>query len=330
MKILVIRFSSIGDIVLTSPVVRCLRMQLPDASIHFLTKKNYWATVEANPYIDKAWLLTDDNRSELIKALKKENFDEIIDLHHNLRTLGFKRAIGVPGHAFNKLNYEKWLLTALKINRLPALHIVDRYLDTTAHLGIVNDGKGLDYFIPEGKGVKEQDIPHGHLAGYLALVIGAAHATKQLPPEKLLELCRTLHYPIILLGGKEDAETGQWLQQQAGTHVYNAAGKFSLHESSDLVRRSNLVITHDTGLMHIAAAFFKPIICIWGNTVPQFGMSQYYGNRTVWNVNFEVEKLSCRPCSKIGHHKCPKRHFNCMQLQPVEKIAAAAMQFLGK
>ncbi len=330
MKILVIRFSSIGDIVLTSPVVRCLKQQLPDADIHFLTKKSYYPTVEANPFIDKAWLLTDDNMPEMLAALKDEKFDEVIDLHHNLRTLRVKRHLRVKSHAFNKLNREKWLLTALKIDRLPAVHIVDRYLDTAAHLGITNDGKGLDYFIPNGHAVAETDIPHGHLAGYLALVIGAAHATKRLPNEQLIALCQAIQHPIILLGGKEDAGNGTTIAQAAGEHVYNACGKFSLHESADLIRRSKLVISHDTGLMHIAAALRKPIISIWGNTIPAFGMYPYYGRHAVPEERFEILGLSCRPCSKIGHDACPKRHFKCMVNQPIDAIAAAAERLLAR
>jgi len=328
MKILVIRFSSIGDIVLTTPVIRCLHQQVPGASIHLLTKKSFYPVTEANPYIDKAWLLTDDNMPALLEELKAEKFDEIIDLHHNLRTLRVKRALKTKTRSFDKLNVEKWLLTNFKVNRLPDIHIVDRYMETVSHLGVYNDGNGLDYFIPPQHHIKESDIPHGHLAGYLALVIGAAHATKRLPNEKLLDLCKAINYPIILLGGKEDAGNGSEIARQAGDHVYNACGKFNLHESADLVKRSNLVITHDTGLMHIAAAFGKPVISIWGNTIPGFGMYPYYGNKQVPQRIFEVEGLSCRPCSKIGHDKCPKKHFRCMMHQPINEIAVSATQFL--
>lgn len=324
MKLLVIRFSSIGDIVLTTPVVRCVKKQLPEAQIHFVTKKSFATIVESNPYISKVFLL-DDNWDQLLQQLKNEGYKYVIDLHHNLRSLRIKKTLKeVPAFSFNKLNIQKWLLTALKINRMPALHIVDRYFDTIKELGINNDGVGLDYFIPQQAEVPLTDIPTAHQFGYIGLVIGAAHRTKQLPIEKIKELCALIQYPIILLGGKEDAAIGEQIAVTDSIKIYNACGKFQLNESADLVRKAKLIITHDTGLMHIAAAFKKPILSIWGNTVPAFGMQPYYGDAVVANKIFEVQQLSCRPCSKIGYDKCPRGHFKCMQLQDINAIAKAA------
>jgi ADP-heptose:LPS heptosyltransferase len=323
MKVLVIRFSSIGDIVLTTPVVRCLKKQLPEIELHYLTKFSFHKVIASNPYIDKFYYLQ-NNWDLLMHELAAENYDYIIDLHHNLRTSRIKRHLKVKSFSFNKLNIEKWLYTNLKINRLPAVHIVDRYMQTVGSLGVTNDQQGLDYFIPPEEEIKQTDLPHSHSAGYIALVIGAAHATKRLPVEKLRELCLQLQHPIVLLGGPEDRETGEAVATVDPVKVYNACGKFSLNESADLVRKAKLVITHDTGLMHIAAAFQKPVISIWGNTVPEFGMTPYYGNRPVPSMIFQVTGLRCRPCSKIGHDACPKRHFQCMQQQDVQQIATLA------
>src|SRR4051812_16746459 len=118
MKFLIIRFSSIGDIVLTTPVIRCLKQQVADAEVHYLTKNSFKEIIESNPYVDKLHLLRNDFDG-MIDELKKEKFDYIIDLHHNLRTLKVKKALGIPAHSFNKLNLKKWLLTAIKINLLP-------------------------------------------------------------------------------------------------------------------------------------------------------------------------------------------------------------------
>ncbi|MBV9961230.1 MAG: glycosyltransferase family 9 protein, partial [Parafilimonas sp.] len=167
-----------------------------------------------------------------------------------------------------------------------------------------------------------------HLHGFIAIVIGAAHSTKKLPASKLKELCRLIDHPIILLGGKEDAATGEEIRQTDAIKIYNACGKFSLNESADLIRKSIVVVTHDTGLMHIAAAFKKPIISIWGNTVPGFGMTPYYGNFTPLESKFEIENLPCRPCSKIGYKKCPLGHFKCMQLQDIPSITTTIKKFL--
>ncbi len=328
-KFLILRFSSIGDIVLTTPVIRCLKKQLPNTTIHYATKLAYSSIVESNPYISKVLILR-DSMEELLAAIALENYDGIIDLHNNLRTLQIKKHFKKkPATTFKKLNIEKWLLTNLKINRLPNVHIVDRYMHTVEHLNVKNDGQGLDYFIPETDKIKQADIPTSHFAGFIGIVIGAAHATKQMPTHKLMELCAAIKHPIILLGGKADYLTGKAIAEQDTFKIYNACGKFSLHESADIVRQSKFVISNDTGLMHIAAAFKKPIISLWGNTVPSFGMTPYYGNYNVNNAIFEIKNLWCRPCSKIGYNTCPKQHFKCMELINVNDIVTTVQNFLG-
>ena len=327
MKFLIIRFSSIGDIVLTSPLVRCLKKQVESAEVHYLTKRTFSKIFEANPYIDKIHYLEND-LAKTLKALKKENFDFVIDLHHNLRSLKVKAALRKKSFSFNKLNAEKWLLTALKINILPRIHIVDRYMETVASFGVKNDQQGLDYFIPPTDKVDETDIPATHLAGYIGLVLGGARNTKKYPLHKLESMCAKLDHPIMLLGGKEDLSEGEKLSALDPHKIYNACGKFNLNESADLVRRAKLIITNDTGLMHIAAAFKRPVISLWGNTVPEFGMYPYYGDNFLrkFSLNsedpspplpyeiMEIKNLWCRPCSKIGYNKCPLGHFKCMEL----------------
>ena len=319
-KFLIIRFSSIGDIVLTTPVIRCLKQQVAGVEVHYLTRKKFKNILEHNPYIDKLHVLNDD-WGNMMDILKQEEFDYIIDLHHNLRSLRVKRGLkAAQSFSFNKLNIEKWLLTRFKINRLPALHIVDRYLQTLYAFGVKNDGRGLDYFIPEKDRVQVNDLPISHYAGYIGIVIGAALNTKKLPLHKLKELCAGIEHPIVLLGGPEDRTEGDEIASVDNIKIYNSCGKFNLNESADLVRKSKFIITHDTGLMHIAAAFKKPIISVWGNTLPGFGMGPYYGEAIITNRLSEVHGLACRPCSKIGYKKCPKGHFKCMQLQDITAI----------
>ncbi len=331
LKILIIRFSSIGDIVLTTPVIRCARKKYPDAEIHFLTKKSFRGILEHNPYLNKIHLLEDD-LDAVIEELKKEEFDYIIDLHHNLRTLKVKKALKkAKSFSFNKLNVEKFIYTNFKINTLPHKHIVDRNFECIAELGITDDGLGLDYFIPDYDKVKKEDIPTAHSAGYIALVIGAALATKKMPIHKLKELCASIHHPIILLGGKEDYEDGKAIAATDDIKIYNACGKFNLNESADLLRNAKLVITHDTGLMHMAAALQKPVISVWGNTVPAFGMYPFYGQRNLQLYDVvEVKRLWCRPCSKIGHNKCPLGHFKCMEKISVNEIVNLTDKWLKK
>lgn len=250
--------------------------------------------------------------SEVINDLKKEKFDFIIDLHNNLRSLQVKAALRKPSSTFKKLNFKKWLLVNFKINKMPTLHVVERYLQAAAPLGVTNDNKGLDYFIPAENEVDLKTLPATHQNGYIGFVIGAKHATKQLPTEKIISICKKLNQPIVLLGGKEDTANAQQIEQAVGSNIYNAGGKYNLNQSASLVRHAKKIITHDTGLMHIAAAFKKEIVSVWGNTVPALGFSPYLPAADSKIV--EVNDLSCRPCSKIGYDKCPKGHFKCMML----------------
>jgi len=307
-KILILRFSSIGDIVLTSPVVRCLKHQLKGSEIHYLTKKSFVSIVKNNPNIDKVFSF-DKNVDEVLPELKKESYDWVIDLHNNMRTMQVKITLGKPSKSFYKLNIEKWLMVNFKINRLPHKHIVDRYFDTVTHPSVKNDLKGLDFFIDRKDVVEISSLPKKFQNGYVAFVIGAKHNTKKLPAEKIISICSKLNRPVILIGGKEDFEEGEKIASQI-ENLFNACGKYNIQQSASLIKEAEKVITHDTGMMHIAAAFHKNIISVWGNTIPEFGMYPYLAGENSKIV--EVKNLSCRPCTKIGFDKCPKGHFKCM------------------
>ena len=307
MKILVVRFSSIGDIVLTTPVVRCLKAQIDNAEIHYVTKIQYQSILQDNPYIDK-FILLQESLADLIQDLKKEKYDVVIDLHNNLRTRILKWKLGVRSFSFNKLNIEKWLMVNLKINHLPDQHIVDRYLETTKSLGIKNDALGLDYFIPEKDEVPWDWLPISHRNGFVAYAIGGQHETKKLPLKRMIELCKKINRPIVLLGGREDFDNGERIKEDHHETVINTCGKLNLNQSASLLKKASYVFSHDTGLMHIAAAFKKEVFSIWGNTIPAFGMYPY---RTKYH-SLENMQINCRPCSKIGFDKCPKGHFKCM------------------
>jgi heptosyltransferase-2 len=319
-KFLVVRFSSIGDIVLTSPVVRHLKQQVEDAEIHYLTKSSYAPLLEANPYIDRIHSY-EGNMKASIAVLKKEGIDYVIDLHSNLRTARIKYALKRMAFSVHKLNWLKWLYVNFKVNRLPERHLVDRNLDTIRSFIDGTDDQGLDYFIPESSEVDIRFLPEEFGKGYVGLSIGAQHETKKLPLESLITLCQTLDHPVVILGGPDDREHGEAIcKAMPGKAVFNACGSFSIHQSASLVRQSRVLITHDTGLMHIGAAFQKKIISVWGSTLPGFGMFPYRAHPS--SARFEVKGLACRPCSKIGYQKCPKKHFKCMLDQDLEGMAA--------
>lgn len=294
---------------LTTPVLRCLKEQVEDAELHFLTKKEFLPVIRANPFIDKIHIL-DGNMHALLQSLKVEQFDYIIDLHRNLRSLRVKSSLRIMSFTVDKINFAKFLMIRFKINRLPDKHIVDRYMETVSVFDVTNDGKGLDYFIPPKDEVELSSLPGSFRNGYVAFVIGAMHGTKQMPLGKMINICRELDLPVILLGGQREKWMGKEIDAQTGDQVLNTCGQYNINQSASLIRQSRVVITHDTGLMHIAAAFHKKILSVWGHTIPAFGMYPYLPDRA--SKIFEVTGLPCRPCTKIGRKKCPRGHFRCM------------------
>ena len=335
MKFLIIRFSSIGDIVLASPVFRCLKNQVPLAEVHFLTKLSFKMVTSSNPYIDK-FFYYDNDLNNVIEELRKENYDYVIDLHNNFRSVKVKRSLKKKYFTIDKLSVEKFFLTKFHINLMPGIHITKRSLQTIKSFGVQDDGLGLDYFIADSNKISENDLPTSHQAGYIAIIIGANHRTKKLPVHKLKELCSKIVYPIILVGGKEEFEEGRIISETDPIKIYNACGKFNLNESADLVRRSDLVISNDTGLQYIACAFKRPLLAIWGSTSPKLDVEPFYGDKFMNQYkgkiyeNIIVPGLSCQPCSKYGLKECPLGHFKCMEKHDIDRIVLKVEEFLTR
>ena len=333
MKFLLIRFGAIGDVVLTTPVIRGLKKQLPLAEIHYLVRPQFAPVIANNPFVD---VIHQYRESDTIaEQLISEKFDAVVDLQNDAGSRFIRNKLGVGSFIVNKRNFRRFLFKRLKWNLMPDEHEVDRNLEAVAPLGVVNDGEGLDYFIPKQEEVTEKDIPASHHLGYIAMVTGGSYFTKKMPVEKIQALCAAIHHPIMLLGGKEDFDTAYAISQADPVKIYNACGKFSLNESADLLKKSKLVISHDTGLMHIAAALKKPVISIWGSTTPSFGMTPYYGshfleqNKNPFD-NVQVRKLWCRPCTDIGRDECPQGHFKCMKKISIEEIQQLVNKRLGR
>lgn len=329
-KILVIRFSSIGDIVLTSPVIRCLKEQLPGTEIHYLTKKKFASLVSANPNLDKV-LTIENSVNEIFPQIKKAKYDFIVDLHRSIRSRILVLRLMRPSATFPKLNIRKWFLVKTKINLLPDVHICHRYFRAVRPLGVQYDGMGLDYFIAEDEKFNLNTLPISFLSGFIAVAVGSRHATKQLPIEKLTSVLKDLNYPVVLLGGEEDFVTAKCVSKNLGENVVNCCGKLSFGQSASLIQQSRVLLTGDTGMMHIAAALKKPVVSVWGNTVPEFGMYPFYPDELQHlGVVVQHTLLKCRPCSKLGFEKCPKKHFRCMKDIPDEIIVAEIRNALLK
>ena len=317
MKILIIRFSSIGDIVLTSAVVRCLYQQIPNAEIHYLTKKQFAPLFQYNPYLKKVWEYSKE-LTDTINALKSENFDWIIDLHNNLRSKRFCWYLKIKVLAFNTYRWQRFLWIKFRIPFKPYLHIVERFFLPLAKINVLYDNQGLDFFYP-------QDTPIPNLPNhYLVWVIGASYTTKQLPSSKVIEGLNNILAPVVLLGGKEDIQLAtQIIDNTLHQNVINLVGKTTLIESAKIIDMSQCIISLDTGMQHIAAALKKKIFAIWGATNPTLGYTPFLPKIFPENLhvtNFQVESITCSPCHQHGTLKCPQKHFKCMLNQNINAL----------
>lgn len=323
MKILIVRFSSIGDIVLTTELIRCVRKAQPNAFIAFATKQRFAALLANNPHLNQIIPLA-EQFDDFKKQIKSLAFEVVLDLHHNLRSRRLTFGLGAKVYRFDKANFSKWQMVYLAKHKNTILpHITERYLKTASALGAASDGQGLEFPL-SGMEATLLKVPFKSKT-YICLAIGGQHETKKLPLIKLTQLVNQLQVPCILLGGREDEPTAiELLALTSSKLLVSMCGNTSVQESAWLIEHSLGMITHDTGMMHIGAALNIPTATVWGNTVPGFGMWAYYPKNSaaaLKSAHFEVPHLDCRPCSKIGFKTCPKGHFKCMEQQNIAEIA---------
>jgi ADP-heptose:LPS heptosyltransferase len=298
---------------MTSPIIRCARKQYPNAEIHFAAKKQFRGILEHNPNIDKLHLLG-DNWQEFIKDLG--NYDLVFDMHKNLRTKRLINSIKAKDVlTYSKRNIDKWLLVNLKLNRLEGYSVVENYFNS---FSLENDGKGLDYYL--NPNADRTDLNAQLPEKYVAIALGGRFKTKQLNSKRLGELVSRISLPIVLLGGNTEKPLAESIEGVSlHNQLINLVGNLTLEESAYVISTAYKVVSHDTGLMHIAAAFDKNMAVLWGNTVKEFGFAPYYKQNSKAEVkHFERNDLKCRPCSKLGHEKCPKVHHNCMNFNMQE------------
>ena len=313
-KILCIRFSSIGDILLTTPIVRVLKAQFPNAEIHIATKTQFAHLWDGNTNVSLVHGFN-GNLWEFASELRKEGFDQIFDLHKNLRSTILCLLLGKIPKRINKFTSERKAFVKTKVNSLPG-HLVDRNLSS---LGLKPDGQGLDYFIPQNEQVKPADF--GIKSPYVLFAIGAAHQTKVLPYPKMIELVDSISHSIVLVGDDWDAKIGYRLASLFPEKLINLCGKTTIAGSASLIQQASLVIAHDSSMMHVASALTHPnLFTLWGSTHPGLGFTPYQTSY----VAIENKSLSCRPCSTQGSEVCPLGHFRCMNSLDLSTIKSAA------
>lgn len=287
-KILVIRLSAMGDIVLTTPVIRALNQQLK-AKIDFLTKPQYVSLLEGNTYINRIFSLNDK-----VDFLQKNKYDYVVDLQNNLRSWKIRNKIQTKSFVFNKKSLRRYLLIYFGIDLLKN-HVVDRYFATVASLNVVNDNQGLDFNVSSS--IKPE---FNTSQSYIAWCIGGTHNPKKLSAKQITQVVSKLKIPVVLLGDNNDLDIAEEIINNVECKsVYNFCGKLSVQESSYLIKKSKMLLTNDTGMMHIASALKMPIISFWGCTKPSLGFTPYMTDPSSIKI---ISKRSAKPCSKHGRH----------------------------
>ncbi|MEI6638316.1 MAG: glycosyltransferase family 9 protein [Chlorobium sp.] len=308
-KILVIRLSSIGDITLTTPLVRHLATAYPDAQIDYCTKSPFVSLLVSNPRISTTY--TTDHPPV-------GNYDLVVDLQNNFRSKAIVRSLNsVRTVRYRKENWKKWLLVHFKLDFYGFYRsVVERYGDSLPEICISpGDQQGCELYLSSEE--LSYAAPYFQIPQKtLALCFGAKHFTKRYPPKLFAALVSILLknelLQIVLLGGIEDApqatELMNSLPDTCRSRVVNLAGSCTLMQSAAILSRSDAVLCNDTGLMHIASSFGKKLFVLFGSSSQAFGFLP-------WNTPyelFEIEGLHCKPCSHIGRDHCPKAHFRCM------------------
>jgi heptosyltransferase-2 len=319
-KILIIRFSSIGDIILTTPFIRQVRKTFPDAFIYYLVKKQFEELLKYNPHINRLLLYSKEKNAgdlrEIKKVIKKERMNYIFDLHNNWRSNYLRR--NIKAEYISHINKDKLKQIALVYfkkncyNQVTA--IPERYLQVAAGAGVVSDNKGLEIFWNDAceKRVAEllKKVKINENEDFVIISPGASFYTKRWPLEyfaKLVELIRQkFDYKILIIGNKDDLEWGKALSKYPD--VFDFTSQLSLLETAVLIAKSRALISNDSAAMHMAAAVKTPVLAIFGSSVKEWGFTPYQAKHVI----VEVPDLSCRPCSHIGKNRCPERHFRCM------------------
>jgi heptosyltransferase-2 len=321
-KILIVRLSSLGDILLTTPVIRSLKRIDPNIQIDFLVRDEYEDVLVNNPNISNLFTIKRNESASRIKAiLSQNNYDLVVDLQNNLRSRNLISGLNCEKVKFQKHRLKKFILVKLKINMLKeAPPIPVRY--ASAIQGLKLDDEGLDLFT--------NNKPSGSLTGLnnlIGICPGSRHFTKMWPKEYYIELGKILThhgFHIVLFGGKSDKQICNEISSVISNSINLCNDDNILQTASDM-KMCTAIVCNDSGLMHTAAAVKVPVVAIFGSTVREFGFSPYNCN----NLILENKSLSCRPCSHIGRSSCPKKHFKCMKDISPQMVYNNLTQFLS-
>jgi lipopolysaccharide heptosyltransferase II len=316
-NILAVRFSSIGDVLLTTPLLRALRFRHPSARITFVVKEPYVPLLSASPHVNEVIGISPDHRlSDLAEQLRGHRFSHLLDLHDSLRSRALR--VLVPGNwsSYPKHRMARAILIHAKRNVYRDLRpVAERYFSAARALDVEPDGRPPDLFWDRTaerrvrEWFQQSGIPD--MVRPVALAPGAAHATKRWPLEYwegLTTLLVAQGCQVVVVGGADDASLGSVLARIAPGRVHNAAGLFQLQETGALLQRTSAVVSGDTGVMHMATAVGAPVVALFGPTVQPFGFFPYTKRASVLELT-----MGCRPCTSKGGPRCPLGHHRCLR-----------------
>jgi heptosyltransferase-2 len=327
-RILLVRFSSIGDLLLTTPLLRVLRRRYPDADLTFVTRADMADTLRDNPHLTRlvTWPREGSLRA-LARDLRQTPWTHRLDLHGSLRSRALRLLVGGRWHGYSKHRVRRQLLVTTH-GRLGGriAPVADRYFDAASALDVLPDGAPAEYFVTDiAAGQATRFLADHHLASgrpLLALAPGAAHFTKRWPTDHWLALAARMAatHDIVVLGGPAEREVAVRIVAAAGPRAASAAGTVSLSGTAALLQRATAVVVGDTGILHLATAVGTPVVGLYGPTVEAFGFFPYHAHAVAVQ-----HPLACRPCSSRGGAACPLGHHHCLvQILPAEVTDALA------
>lgn len=321
-NLLIIRLSSLGDILLTTPLIRSIKNKYPSITIDFIVREEFKDAVESNIYLDNVYVYYREKpNTDLVESLREKNYDMVVDLQNNFRSNRLRKNLSGMQVKFKKPDVSKFLLVHTKLNFLKdAKQIPERYAECLGEN--ILDGSGLDFFIPDGINSSLEDD-----GKYIGFCPGAQHFTKKWPEEYFVELGNELNrlgYKVVLIGGDSDRLMCRKLQLRIENSI-DLSNENELYKLAADMKKCKAIVCNDSGLMHLASAIQIPLIALFGSSVMEFGFTPYMAESIV----LENDSLSCRPCSHVGKAECPEDHFYCMNKIKPEIVLENIMELIA-
>jgi len=324
-RILVFHTAFIGDIILALPLIQVLKATFPDAAITVVTVPAAAGLLGNHPAISESLVYDKRGRQrgfagmfDLSRALRERRFDLAFVPHRSLRSALIIRRADIPVRIGFSTSAGRFLFTETVPYDRDA-HEIDRNLGLLHPLGMKGGDPVLPSLYPSVEDVATVDrlLADARTGGVvtenlIAVAPGSVWNTKRWPADRFASLVRCLvrdGFSIALVGGQEDRPICDAIAGAAGERgTVNSAGRLTLLQSAELIRRCTVAISNDSAPMHLAVAMRVPVVVIFGATAPQFG----FAPRGVLDCVVETNGLSCRPCAIHGGKRCPVGTFDCM------------------